>query len=141
MDKIKTFDEYVNEIQDKKYDKNLELEEMARVGYLTPKLEIYVNTNDGGDIPHFHIRDVSSRGNEFHTCIQIKENKYFHHTGKEDVLNSKERKQLNDFLQSNDKYGELNWKVLIKEWNRNNSNMEVDINTPQPNYNTILENK
>lgn len=138
---IHKFKEFINEIQESNYNENLELNEMARVGYLNNKLEIYVNTNDGGNIPHFHIRDISTKGNVFHTCVQIEHNIYFHHTGKENILNSKERKLLNDFLKSNDKYGELNWKVLIKEWNRNNSNIEVDINTPQPDYNVILENE
>lgn len=139
---IHKFKDYINEIQENNYSKNLELEEMTRVGYLNPKLEIYVNTNDEGNVPHFHIHDISTKGNEFHTCVQIeKKNMYFHHTGKENILNSKERKQLNDFLKTNDKYGELNWKVLIKELNRNNSNIEIDINTPQPDYTIILENK
>ena len=111
--------------------------EMARVGYLNTKLEIYVNTNDPGNIPHFHIRDVSTRGQKFHTCIEIKTNKYFHHTGKEDVLSTKEKKALYNFLNSKDKYGESNWKVLIKEWNRNNSDMEIDINLKTPDYTTI----
>lgn len=112
--------------------------EMARVGYLNTKLEIYVHTNDPGNIPHFHIRDVKTRGNEFHTCVEIKTNRYFHHTGKEGVLNGKERKALYDFLNSNDKYGESNWKVLIKEWNRNNSDMEISIDLKLPDYRTIL---
>ena len=143
MEHIKNFEEFIEDntiefgfkpFQDEMY-------EMASVGFLTPKLEIYVNTNDGGDIPHFHIWDTTTRGDKFHTCIQIKDNKYFHHTGKEDFLNSKMRKYLIKFLQSNDEYGELNWKVLIKEWNRNNSNMKVDINTTMPDYSDIEDNR
>lgn len=143
MDKIKNFEESIEHrhIEVGFKSSNDELYEMASVGFLTPKLEIYVNTNDGGDIPHFHIWDTSTRGNEFHTCVQIKDNKYFHHTGKEDVINSKMRKRLIKFLQSNDEYGELNWKVLIKEWNRNNSNMKIDINTEMPDYSEIEDNK
>ncbi|MCH5167574.1 MAG: hypothetical protein J1F35_06725 [Erysipelotrichales bacterium] len=115
--------------------------EMARVGYLDNKLEIYIHTNDPGNIPHFHIRDIQTRGNNFHTCIEIKTNKYFHHTGKEDILNSHQRNSLYDFLKSNDKYGEKNWQVLIKEWNRNNSDTEIPINLDMPDYRNIEENK
>lgn len=111
--------------------------EMARVGYLDSELEIYVHTNDPGNIPHFHVRDVETRGSKFHTCIEIKTNKYFHHTGKEDVLNSHQRKELHKFLKSKDKYGEENWIVLIKEWNRNNSDMEIDIKQKMPDYKNL----
>ncbi|MBR1962255.1 MAG: hypothetical protein IKA26_04795, partial [Alistipes sp.] len=45
-----------------------ELLEMAKVGPLNDKLVIYIWTNDGGNIPHFHIVDKSTMGNEFHTC-------------------------------------------------------------------------
>lgn len=115
--------------------------EMARIGFMTPKLEIYVNTDDGGNIPHFHIRDYATKGNEFHTCIEIKRNWYFHHTGEEDLLNGKLRKRLIDFLSEEDEYGEQNWVLLVKEWNRNNSNIKVNLDTPMPNYMTIIDNR
>lgn len=115
--------------------------EMARVGEIEGKYEIYVNTNDDGNIPHFHLRDKGTMENEFHTCIEIRRNYYFHHNGKEDCLNAKMRKNLISFLESNDEYGECNWIVLIKEWNRNNSNAKIDISTPMPDYTTIQDNK
>ena len=36
------------------------LEEMARVGYMSPKFEVYVYTDDPGYIPHVHVRDTNS---------------------------------------------------------------------------------
>lgn len=30
--------------------------EMARVGFTSDSFEVYVNTNDSGDTPHFHYR-------------------------------------------------------------------------------------
>ena len=94
-------------------------------------------TNDPGNIPHFHIVDTSTRGEKFHTCIRIEKPEYFHHTGKENILSSKERKQLVDFLNKNDKWGEQNWIVLLKEWERNNSNISIDINQPIPDYSKL----
>lgn len=115
--------------------------EMARIGYLDNALEVYINTNDPGHIPHFHVRDKATRGDNFHTCIEIKTNRYFHHTGKEDVLNSSQRKALMEFVKSKDKYGDEIWPLIIKEWNRNNSDFEVDLNQNIPDYTTIHENK
>lgn len=34
--------------------------EMARVGDMNPKLEVYIRTDDGGNLPHFHIWDKNS---------------------------------------------------------------------------------
>lgn len=112
--------------------KRTETPEIARVGYFSDKFEIFVETDDIGEVPHFHIKR-----NEFHTCIEIKTNKYFHHTGKEDVLNVHLRKELYKFLKAKDEYGEDNWIVLIKAWNRNNSNMEIDIKQKMPDYRKI----
>ena len=42
-----------------------------------------------GYIPYFHIKDTISNGKKFHTCVKIEKPEYFHHTGKERVLNSK----------------------------------------------------
>lgn len=35
---------------------------------------------------------------------------------------------------SDDKWGERNWIVLLKVWERNNSNISIDINQPIPDY-------
>ena len=142
MEKIKTIDEFLsNDNND-----NMLLE-MARVGFISqsPVLEIYVHTDDPGNIPHFHIRDYKKggkSGTEFHTCIEYQTNKYFHYTGKEDVLNSKLRKMLCDFLKRTEEdEDESNWNILIKEWNRNNSNAKIPTNLPMPDYTTIEDNR
>lgn len=107
--------------------------EMAQIGTFS-KYTIIVWTNDPGNIPHFHIVDSSTRGEKFHTCLKIESPEYFHHSGKEDILNNKERKELLKFLNSKDKWGEQNWIVLLKEWDRNNSNSYIDINQVIPDY-------
>lgn len=109
------------------------INEMSQVGTFS-KYTIIVWTNDSGNIPHFHIVDSSTRGEKFHTCLKIESPEYFHHSGKEDVLNNKERKELLKFLNSKDKWGEQNWIVLLKEWERNNSNSSIDINQVIPDY-------
>jgi hypothetical protein len=107
--------------------------EMAQIGTFS-KYTIIVWTNDPGNIPRFHIVDSSTRGEKFHTCLKIESPEYFHHSGKEDILNNKERKELLKFLNSKDKWGEQNWIVLLKEWDRNNSNSYIDINQVIPDY-------
>lgn len=114
---------------------------MARLGYFDD-YEIFVLTNDSGKIPHFHISDSNTMGQKFHTCIRIDKAEYFHHTGKEDILNKKERKELVNFL--NSKYrnrdNETNWSHLVDLWNDNNSDIELDDNTNMPDYINIKEN-
>lgn len=111
-----------------------ELYEMARVGFTSDSYEVYVNTNDAGNIPHFHYRQKDD-WNKFHTCIQITSPKYFHHTGKEDVLNIKQKKNLIEFLNSPYKnYGITVFRHLIDMWNDNNSSVQVDENITIPDY-------
>ena len=108
--------------------------EMAKVGPLNDELVIYIWTNDGGNIPHFHIVDKATMGNEFHTCVKIMSAEYFHHTGKEDVLNSKQKKTLMKFFTMSDKWGDNYWDIVLQEWNRNSSKIEVDRNLSTPDY-------
>lgn len=110
------------------------INEMAQIGIMDNKFVIVVWTNDHGNIPHFHIMDKATRGSEFHTCVKIESPEYFEHTGKEDKLNSKQRKALVDFFNDTDKWGENNWIVLLKEWERNNSNYEIGLDIKMPDY-------
>lgn len=117
---------------------------MSRVGFLQTKkgdesnLEVYVNTDDGGNIPHFHIRDTHN-WNEFHSCIRLDKAEYFLHEGKEDVLSSKQKKILQKFMKSkvtNIKYAsrfENNWELACFLWDINNSDKEVK-DVEQPDY-------
>ena len=114
-------------------DSNLLLE-MARVGDMDNKLAIYIRSNDPRNIPHFHIVDQATLGNEFHTCIKIGVAEYFHHTGKEDILNTKQKKSLMKFFSKRDKWGDYYWDIVLQEWNRNNSKIEVDRKLKIPNY-------
>lgn len=111
---------------------------IARVGYVDDVYEVYVNTNDEGNIPHFHFTDAKE-WDKFHTCICIDKAAYFHHTGKEDVLNSSLRKSLQKFMTSPVKLKKLkdkftsNWELVCSMWDLNNSSMELD-DIKQPDY-------
>lgn len=114
------------------------LNEMAQIGKFN-RYTAFVNTNDPGHIPHFHLWDSNSKGVSFHTRIKITSPEYFHHHGKEGVLNSKDRKELCEFLllPSEDGPVKTNWEVLLIEWNRNNSDNKVDPKTPMPDYSLL----
>lgn len=115
------------------------IEAMARIGFTSDRYEVYVNTNDGGKIPHFHYRDAND-WSKFHTCIRIDRPEYFHHEGKSDVLNSKQKKALQKFMKSKvslDRYKDKfsnNWELICFMWDINNSDIQIDDNTQQPNY-------
>ena len=115
------------------------LMEMARVGFFD-EYEIYIHTDDPGNIPHFHIWDAETKGNKYHTCIRIDKPEYFHHTGKEDTLNSKDKKDLVKFLNSkpkNKRYN-TNWEYLVSMWNDNNSKINVDEDIEMPDYTKLI---
>lgn len=116
--------------------KGKNLLEMARVGYTSDNYEVYVNTDDGGNIPHFHYRKGNPNNYEFHTCIKLKSPEYFHHTGKEDVLNNKQLKELIKFLQSSSKNKRYssNWEQILSLWNDNNSSETVNEEQEMPDY-------
>lgn len=104
-----------------------ELYEMARIGYVDD-YELYVNTNDAGNIPHFHLRDGKD-WDKFHTCICIEKPIYFLHGSKQDKCNAKLKKQLNEFVREIDP--DLHfpyYETIIFEWNRNNSTKKINVN-------------
>ena len=123
--------------------------EMARVGYINGQFEVYVHTDDGGHIPHVHIRDKATRGQQFETCVELKRNRYFLHGKYKDVMSGYMAKQFADFMESkphNPRY-QNNYELSVDMWNLNNSIEEV---VPQydsngriimPDYRTIMPNK
>ena len=119
----------------KQLNEKQSLMEMAKIGEMK-NYTIIVWTNDSGNIPHFHIVDSNTLGNRFHTCVQIEKPEYFHHTGKEDVLNSGERKDLVKFFKSPDpdEVFNTNWDILLYEWNKNNNRKRIPTNIEMPNY-------
>lgn len=119
--------------------KKLILQEMSvRVGnVIGGKYLVYVNTDDSGNIPHFHIVDTNSRGEEFHTCVKIDNPEYFHHGNKTDTFNTRQLKELNNFLASpfeKSKFHGTNWEYIVMIWNMNNSSTVIEDDASQPDY-------
>ena len=110
--------------------------EMARIGFTDDGYEIYVHTDDPGNIPHFHYWDRKTKGDSFHTCIKLTKPEYFHHTGKEGILNSKQRKELIKFLKEPSKVLDnlTNFETVIAMWNLNNSKNKIPLDTSMPDY-------
>ena len=149
MEKIKNFNEFINKetLNENTFeiDDNM-LYEMASVGYFTtfkkngkqesPKFKVFV-CGDEGEIPHMHIWDDETNGKKMHTCVCLNKIEYFHHTGKEGVLNSKQRKSLVDFLNKPFDEDTSNWEYLIMTWNANNSNKKLSKKMPMPDYTNI----
>lgn len=117
------------------------IKEMAKIGSIDTQVgktggyEIWIYNREGDGIPHFHI--INEEEN-FSCCVRILECAYFIHTGKEDTLNTKLKKSLMVFLNSNHRKlkGVTNWEYLCACWDDNNSNFELpeDIGNNMPNY-------
>ena len=137
MDDKDLIDKWAKTVKDQ-YDEQLLLE-MARVGFFSD-FEVWIRTDDPGNIPHFHVWDKNSKGGLFHTCVKIMKPEYFHHTGKEDVFNGKQKRELIDFLNAKptkSKWHPTNWDFILTVWNANNSKMEVPEDYPIPDYNKL----
>ena len=133
MIKIKDYREHLGPCDD---SQPAHLQEMSRIGTIG-NYEVYVNTNDAGQIPHFHFRDMDE-WDKFHACIRSDSARYFPHNGKRSRLNSKLRKELVEFL--NSKHRRLpvtNWEYLLIQWNDNNSKVVVDESIKMPDYLTL----
>lgn len=106
------------------------LDEMARVGFIGGEYEVYVWTDDSGNIPHVHVRDTNSRGENYETCVRLESNEYFLHGHYKDRMNSSMRKAFNAFMNEpckNQRY-QNNYDFAVDMWNSNNSSATV---TPQ----------
>lgn len=124
-----------------------ELNEMARVGFLDnkAKYEVYVRTNDAGFIPHVHIWDSATCGEEFDCCVKLETNEYFFHGHHTDRMNSKMCKAFAEFMEQpcrSPKY-KNNYELAVEMWNLNNSDTYDQIkedsngNIIMPNYRNI----
>lgn len=106
------------------------LYEMAQIGKFD-SFEIWIYGGEG-PIPHFHL--ISQKFPDFEACIKIEKVEYFHHSGKEGILNSKEKKRLVEFLQSNHhKLNGTNWEILVAQWGMNNPKYDIPF-LEMPNY-------
>jgi hypothetical protein len=106
------------------------------------QLAVFVCTDDIV-VPHFHIRNKAD-WIDLSIGICITDPVYFHHLGRERILNARQKQLLIDFLQSDSEtFGfdpqlvRTNWDVIKVEWNRNNTSMNVPYDVEMPDY-TLL---
>lgn len=117
--------------------------EMARIGWVPVQnekgIEVYVHTDDPGNKPHFHVRKYGKNNSfEWETCILYEKAEYFEHGHYDGKLPSKKiAKELDTMLRTVNKKsrsGSTYWQDAVDEWNRNNSDKEIDPDIIQPDY-------
>ena len=87
------------------------------------KIEVY---SGEGQVPHFHLNSIDGK---FKSCICIYSPHYFDHGGKyKDILNSKCRKVLDDWLRQPHKLAEsiTIWKSIVLAWEDSNPRCRFD---------------
>ena len=89
---------------------------------------------------HIFIIETQTIGANSTHGIRIDCPEYFHHEGESDVLNSKQKTALQKFMESKvsltkykDKFSN-NWELICFMWDINNSDIQIDDSTQQPNY-------
>lgn len=130
------------------------LYEMARVGFMNAKgyqktgpgeFSVSVRTNDPGFIPHVHIL---SKNRETEICVKLESAEYFNHEDHMVEMNNKYAEAFYKFmLYSPDKVFKNNYEYACYEWNRNNSQVQVEVKYDEdgspivPNYKDINKRK
>jgi len=100
--------------------------ESSRIGYTKDGADIYVDTDDIIEKPHFHY----IKG-DIKIAISLIYPVYIDHYNDTYKLSDLEKDNLVEFL--NEK-----WDVLIGEWNRNNESVKLDKNQSLPDYRSYL---
>lgn len=103
------------------------LDEMARIGFIGGNLEVYVWTDDAGRIPHVHVRDSNSQGQEFETCVRLDRPEYFLHGRYANKMNHRQKKAFADFMRAKPTkaHYDTNYEFAVEMWNVNNSDVDV----------------
>lgn len=104
--------------------------------------KIFIRTEEGENVPHFHIESMNIKNNKpaFKSAIKIFEANYFLHGQYKSTLNNKQKEVLNNFLNEPFKNSNYNkWQIIRNEWFRaNNEDMSYgESRIPQPNYNML----
>lgn len=140
------YNEFIEETNQRILErKRMHLDEMARIGKMNT-FDIVVYTDDMGYIPHVHIIDSATRGEEFDTCVRLETNQYFLHGRHQDMFNTRQCKEFNEFMKQPHRniHYRNNYEYAVNLWNDNNSNSYVQLkedeegNIIMPNYKIIL---
>lgn len=125
--------EKIHSDENRRFCCEMELEFEKYVG--TTDINVYTNE---GPIPHFHIE---SKSEGFDCCICIFEAYYFSHGSHTDTLNSKQKKQLDNFLSEKSKFNRKlsNWEFIRDAWISANHKTDgiSDYPMSKPNYRYI----
>jgi len=132
--------------------------EMGSVGRITYPHQylVYIHPNEGMT-PHFHVFDKAGmhrskvKHDGFHTCVEIKQNRYFKHDAYTDDLDKDSMEALDNFMGTirtkGLNQGKSNFIHTIMEWNANNTDDDetkpnwVDPDTTEkPDYTKITDN-
>ncbi len=112
-----------------------------RIGNFTVDGErfiVYVNTDDSGREPHFHISNAG-----FHSAIKIETAEYYFHEGRRcdaldesrtDELCEKQKKVLMKFFEGKTDIHLTKWYRVVDSWNRNNDDNRNDLFLYVPDY-------
>lgn len=114
-----------------------EMAKIATVGHY--ELSVY---SDEGPTPHFHFKNLQKENEE--GCLKILESDYFKHGRYQAELNSQQRKEIYEFLNQETteeiyREGTTNFQVICHEWNKNNSQYTISLDTPLPNYRNLTK--
>lgn len=115
---------------------------MSIVGITKSNIEIFIRTDDPrSEVPHFHFRNPEAKIFK-EGCIRIDSPRYFNHSWKRNHLNSKQIKELVEFLnepfKGSKRINGTNWEYLIFQWNTNNSDLIIDEDQPIPDYMKLI---
>lgn len=103
--------------------------EIARIGFIGDELEVYVRTDDARNVPHVHVRDIESKGDDFEICVQLLKNAYYPCEFYADKLDSVRLKAFAEFMEApcrNERYA-TNYEYAVDMWNDNNSSAEIQV--------------
>ena len=104
---------------------------------------LYVDTDDSGEIPHFHIRNFRSGTSGeygFLTGIEFQKPAYFHQQDPGDILSDGKKEALCEYLNSvveEKKFREAGitmWEMLCLMWNWNNPGNQLPQEVAMPDY-------
>ena len=110
---------------------------VGRIG-ITKIGKVAINVYGGeGPVPHFHIE-----GKDFSCCVCIFDNRYFDHGIHQDILNTKQLKELDSFMRDKSSLNEklTNWEAAKFIWEAANIENNDDISMVLR-YNVEYKNK
>ena len=118
-----------------------DIEGMSRIGFLNkqgnPKerspFELYVYTDDSGDIPHMHIHIED----ENDACIRYDSPKYFNHGKNNNTVSTDVAEMIDSLLRKPYNSKITYWDYAVASWNANNSSTDLPEDIEQPNYSLL----